>query len=264
MQYSSKLVEGVLVRRYKRFLADVRLADGSVITAHIANTGAMSGLAEPGLRVWLRDSGSDSRKYPYSWELVEVGGTLISVNTGMTNAIARVGIEQGVVSELVGYGSIRAEVRHGHCRLDFLLEEGAGLGDGASAGRDEGVGINSNTGLDGGAGAGRSSCHPCYLEVKSVTLAADGVARFPDAVSVRGARHLDELERIAASGDRAAILFCVMRNDVREMRPADDIDPGFGKRLRDVIEAGVEALAYCAAVTLDSVVIERPLPLVLP
>lgn len=149
MQYASQLIEGVLIRRYKRFLADVRLADDSIVTAHTANTGSMTGLAEPGFRVWLRDSGNVSRKYPLSWELVEVppAGELVSVNTAMANAVVREGIELGVVSGLSGYGSIRSEVRQGHSRLDFLLE-----------------------------GAAR---RPCYLEVKSVTLAAGGVADFP-------------------------------------------------------------------------------------
>lgn len=231
MQYSSQLIEGVLIRRYKRFLADVRLSDGSVITAHTANTGSMTGLVEPGFRVWLRDSGSDSRKYPLSWELVEVPGALVSVNTGMANAVVREGIELGVVGELSGFESIRSEVRHGHSRLDFLLEGGA--------------------------------CRPCYLEVKSVTLAAVGVARFPDSVSVRGTKHLEELEKAAVEGYRAAVLFCVQRNDVREVRPADEIDPGFGRKLRQVMETGVEALAYRAAVSTTGVVLERSLPLVI-
>ncbi|MHB8792581.1 MAG: DNA/RNA nuclease SfsA [Thermoleophilia bacterium] len=231
MQYSSNLIEGVLIRRYKRFLADVRLADGSVVTAHTANTGAMTGLAEPGFRVWLRDSGSESRKYPLSWELVEADGTLVSINTGMANAIVREGLEQRIIGEFSEYGSIRAEASHGHCRLDFLLE---------------GSGVRS-----------------CYLEVKSVTLAASGIARFPDAVSIRGTKHLDELERVAAEGLRAVVFFCVLRNDVREVGPADEIDPVFGKRLRQVMKAGVEVLAYSAAVSTLGVVLERPLPLTL-
>jgi len=233
MRYSTKLMEGVLIRRYKRFLADVRLADGSIVTAHTANTGAMTGLAEPGLRVWLRDSGSDSRKFPLSWELVEISGSLVSVNTSMANAVVREGIEAGVVTEFSEYESIRSEVRYGHSRLDFLLD------------------------------GSRRHERPCYLEVKSVTLAANGVARFPDAVSVRGTRHLEELANAVKEGFRAVAIFCVQRNDVSEVRPADDIDPGFGNMLRQVTGAGVDAMAYSADVSTAGVVLNRPLPLII-
>lgn len=237
MQFSPQLIEAVLIRRYKRFLADVRLADDSVITAHVANTGSMTGLATPGLRVWLRDSQNDARKYRYSWELVEVPGeagrlppnVLVSVNTGTANLIVREAIERGLVDELRGYDTVRAEVRHGHSRLDFLL-------------------------------TGRAASMDCYLEVKSVTLVKNGVALFPDSVSARGRKHLEELGRIAAGSQRAVVFFCVQRGDAHKMQPADAIDPEFGRTLRSVMDSGVEAIAWVADISPAGVRLSHALP----
>lgn len=191
MRFSPQLIEAVLVRRYKRFLADVQLADGSVITAHVANTGSMTGLDTPGLRVWLRDSQNGARKYRYSWELVEVPGeagrlppnVLVSVNTGAANLIVREAIKRGLVDELCGYDTVRAEFRHGHSRLDFLLA-------GRAADMDGGETLCCPQG-DSRARGGMPG-PDCYLEVKSVTLVENGVALFPDSVSARGTKHLEE------------------------------------------------------------------------
>lgn len=235
MEFSSPLIEGVLLRRYKRFLADVRLASGETVTAHCPNTGSMLGCNEPGSRVWLSDSGSTTRKYPLSWELVEVNeATLVGINTGRSNHLVREAIEAGVVAELEGYGQIRSEVRYGleNSRIDLLLE---------------------------GWGA------YCYVEVKNVTAAVDGaVALFPDAVSARGSKHLRELAAMVGQGHRAVILYCVQRDDVAEVRPADAIDPAYGQALREAMGQGVEALAYQADVSPHGITIRHSIPVIVP
>lgn len=235
VKFSKPLIEGILVRRYKRFLADVELSDGRVITAHTPNTGSMQGCSTPGSRVWLTDSGNPARKYPMSWELVETAPeVLVGINTALPNRLVREGIESGTIAELAGYGNIRTEVPYGkeNSRIDLLLE-------------------------DGHAGF-------CYVEVKNVTLAKDGIGLFPDAVSRRGSKHLRELEEMASLGHRAVIFFCVQRNDVREVRPADAIDPVYGTSLRQAIASGVETLAYRALVSPAGVQLERPIPVLCP
>lgn len=229
------MITGILVRRYKRFLADIELEDGKVITAHTPNTGSMMGCCTPGSRVWLTDSGNPSRKYPFSWELVEaVPGILVGINTMLPNRLVREGIENGTIPELAGYGSIRTEVAYGreNSRIDLLLEDGPG--------------------------------GTCYVEVKNLTLAQHGIGLFPDAVSRRGSKHLRELEEMAALGHRAVIFFCAQRSDVREVRPADAIDPEYGKTLRRAVANGVEALAYNACISPDCIRLDHPVPVVFP
>lgn len=236
MQFSAPLVPARLLRRYKRFLADVELRDGSRVTVHCPNTGSMLGCAEPGSRVWLSPAERAGRKYPYTWELVEVApGVLVGINTGRTNALVQEAIESGVLSELGGYGSLRREVRFGSegSRVDLLLEQGPGP--------------------------------ECYVEVKNVTAAVrNGVAVFPDAVTLRGQKHLRELMSVAAQGKRAVLLFCVQRGDVQEVRPADAIDPAYGLLLRRALAEGVQALAYGARVDTSGVVLCRRIPVVCP
>lgn len=234
MRYPEPLIEGVLIRRYKRFLADVRLPGGQVVTAHAPNTGSMIGCDEPGSRVWLLDTANPERKYPLSWELVEVeGGTLVGTNTSMANSLAREGIEKNLIAELQGYKSVRQEVPYGNgSRIDLLLEDGAGA--------------------------------DCYVEVKNVTMAVDRVAYFPDSISERATKHLLELGGVVSAGDRAVVFFCVQRDDVDELRPADDIDAEFGGTLRRVATAGVELLAYAARVDTRGITLKRRIPVVLP
>ena len=235
MQYSSELIPATLLRRYKRFLADVELADGSVITVHSPNTGSMQGCADPGMRVWIRDTANPKRKYRYAWELSETAeGTLININTILSNRLVREGIDRGVVSELQGYESIRSEVAYGQqgSRIDLLLE-----GDVA----------------------------PCYVEVKNVTArVSDGVAIFPDAVTARGAKHLEELMHMVEQGARAAIFYCVSREDVEQIQPADAIDPHYGQLLRRALANGVEALAYRVSLNGQGIELDRSLPVVCP
>lgn len=237
MIFSGKLIEGRLIRRYKRFLADVQLA-GEVVTAACPNTGALLGCADPGSRVWLSESDRATRKYRHTWEIVEVAGkkpVMVGINTMLPNALVEEAIAGGAIRELQGYRSLRREVAFGteRSRVDLLLES--------------------------------PRRKACYVEVKNVTAAASGgVAVFPDCVSERGARHLRELMRLKASGLRPVQLYCVQRGDVNEVRPADAIDPEYGRTLREAIAAGVEVLAYRARVTSTEIRIEERIPVVCP
>jgi sugar fermentation stimulation protein A len=233
--FPTPLLPAILLRRYQRFLADVELADGSTVTVHCPNTGALLGCAEPGMAVWLSRSAKPGRKYALTWELVESGGTLIGINTGLANRLVEEALRNHVLPGFIGYSRLRREVRYGqtNSRVDFLLE-----GDDYSR---------------------------CYLEVKNVTAAVqDGIALFPDAVSQRGTRHLRELMAVAAQGQGAVLCFCVQRQDVREVRPADVIDPVYGATLREALACGVEVMAYAAVVTLQAITLNRRLPVVCP
>jgi len=234
MKFSAKLVAGRLIRRYKRFLADVQL-EGGVITAACPNTGSMLGCCEPGSRVWLSQSDRATRKYRHTWEIVEVGRVMVGINTGLPNGLVAEAIGAGAIPELAGYASLRREVAFGEerSRVDLLLEDPARA--------------------------------PCYVEVKNVTAAVTrGIALFPDAVSDRGAKHLRELMRLKAAGLRPVQLYCVQRGDVGEVRPADAIDPEYGRTLRRALEAGVEVMAYRAKVTPREIRLEERIPVVCP
>lgn len=212
------LIEGRLVRRYKRFLADVVLADGTEVTAHCPNTGSMLGCQPADARVWLSASDDPKRKLRYTWELVETApGILACVNTGRPNRQARVAVEEGVIRALAGYSEIRAEKRYGqeNSRIDLHL-------------------------------SGHGTRPDAWVEVKNVTLCQQGVGYFPDAVSLRGQKHLRELAAQVAAGDRGVLLFCVNHTGITEVRPADHIDPVYGQMLREVAAAGVEVLAWQA------------------
>lgn len=224
---------GILLRRYQRFLADVRLADGSEMTIHCPNTGSMKNCVLPDSPCWFSLSANPKRKYAHTWEVASVpGGHLAGVNTGRANALVEAGIRQGVITELQGYPGLRREVRYGreNSRIDFLLEEGA---------------------------------RRCYVEVKSVTLMdAPGQGLFPDAVSQRGSKHLRELIEMVQAGHRAVLLFCVQHTGIEWVEPADAIDAVYGKTLRQAAQAGVELLAYRAAIEpeLARLALEWPVP----
>ena len=229
MKFPSPLIPGTLVERYKRFLADVRLDDGTLVTAHCTNTGSMLGCKEPGSRVYLSDQSGRGRKLAFTWELIRVGRTLVGINTLAANRLAREGIETGVIRELQGYESLRAEVptRPG-ARLDFLLE---------------------------------SPEKRCYVEVKNVTLVVNRVAAFPDAVSERGTKHLKELIRLRRRGHRAVLLFVIQRAGCPSFTPADEIDPEYGRWLRRAVKAGVEVYPYGARVTTRAISLKDAVPL---
>jgi len=231
MRLPSPLHSGRLIRRYQRFLADIKLDDGTIVTAHCPNSGSMKGCSMPGSRVLLSRSDKPGRRCPFTWELVEVGGGWVGINTGLPNNLVREGIERGIVAELQGYASIRGEVRYGgeNSRIDLLLE--------------------GNT-------------ERCYVEVKNVTLVEGGRALFPDAVTTRGQKHLRELMAVVRSGDRGVIFFVVQHHDGESVAPADAIDPEYGRLLRLATGGGVEALAYRALVTPDEVRLLRRLQVI--
>jgi sugar fermentation stimulation protein A len=218
MRFPAPLIPATLVKRYKRFLADVMLESGEALTVHVANPGAMTGLAHPGARVWLSKSPDPKRKLAYSWELVEVdfgtGLELVGVNTGHPNPVVAAALARGAIPEIVGYSSIRREVRYGQSsRVDFLLE--------------------------------REGRPPCYVEVKNVHLMRQpGLAEFPDSVTARGARHLDELAAMVAAGHRAVMLYIIQISSAARFALARDIDPAYGRAFDRARHKGVEAIAY--------------------
>lgn len=227
MLFPKPLTPATLVRRYKRFLADVVLPDGSEITAHVANPGAMTGLAAPGARVWLSKSDSKTRKLPYSWELVEAefggGIELVGVNTAHPNALVAEAIAENQIPEIAGYESVRREVKYGkNSRVDFLLE---------SPGKPA-----------------------CYLEVKNVHLMrTPGLAEFPDSVTARGAKHLAELEAVVAAGGRAVMLYLIQMTSAKSFALARDIDPAYAAAFDRARKAGVEAIAYRCAIAREGI-----------
>ncbi len=236
MRFPSPLVPATLLRRYKRFLADVVLPNGEEVTVHVANPGSMLGLAAPGAKVWLSKSANSKRKLAYSWELVEVelgaGVEIVGVNTAHPNMLVAEAIVAGVLPEFEGYASVRREVTYGkNSRVDFLLEH-----------------------------PGRP---PCYVEVKNVHLMRrPGLAEFPDAVTARGAKHLDELAGIAAAGGRAVMLFLIQIGSAQRFALARDIDPAYGRAFDRAREAGVEALAYRCALDCAAISVAGPVPIV--
>ncbi len=230
MDFPDPLIPGRLIRRYKRFLADIELADGARVTAHCANPGAMTGLAEPGSEVWLSPARNPERKLKYTWELVHVDGGLVGINTAHPNAIAAEAIAAGRVEELAGYKSMRREVGYGrNSRIDILLEDEARP--------------------------------PCYVEVKNVHLRRGGDAEFPDSVTKRGAKHLVELGDVAEAGGRAVMFYLVQRTDCSHFAIAGDIDPDYEQGLRVARGRGVEAICYDCVISTTGVTLNRPLTL---
>ncbi len=232
MQLPGPLIRGRLIKRYKRFLADVELENGDVVTAHCANPGSMIGLQDPGIDVWLSHHESKTRKLAYSWELARIDGGLVGINTSLPNRIVEEAIGAGQITELTGYASLRREVRHGeNSRIDFLLEDD-----------DKGR---------------------CFVEVKNVHLRRqEGLAEFPDAVTKRGQKHLYELIHAIEDGDRAVMLYLVQRQDCESFTIAGDIDPDYKEGLEEAQSAGVEALCYDCHITTEDISVASPLAIV--
>lgn len=226
------LVTGTLIKRYKRFLADVELDNGEVLTAHVANPGSMMGLDTPGSKVWLSKSDNPKRKLAYSWELLEVDSALVGINTMHPNKISAEGIENGAIKELAGYGTLRREVKYGKSsRIDILLEDGP----------------------DG---------HPTYVEVKNVHLSRrPPLAEFPDSVTARGAKHLVELGDMVEAGHRAVMLYLVQRTDCDRFALARDIDPTYAESLDLARKRGVEVLAYGCTISPSAINVAQALKL---
>ncbi len=232
VQVELPTIEGRLVRRYKRFLTDVIGPDDELIVAHCPNTGSLKGCLQEGARVILRDSQDPKRKLRFTFQTIEVDGTWVNVDTGMPNTLVSESIGAGLIPDLAGYSTVRREVKYGKSsRIDALLEA--------------------------------PDQPACYVEVKSTTLVDGKVARFPDAVTSRGLKHLHELREMVSAGHRAVIFFCVSRGDVTHFSPADDIDSAYGKALREVVNDGVEAMAWSTHVTPTSFELHKPLKIIL-
>ncbi|MFD1342816.1 DNA/RNA nuclease SfsA [Litorisediminicola beolgyonensis] len=231
MRFQTPLQPATLLRRYKRFLSDIRLEDGREVTAHVANPGAMTGLAEPGMRVWIEPNDDPKRKLKWAWKLSEIEtGARVLVDTAIANRVVREALEAGRVPGMGGYVEIRPEQRYGAgSRVDFLLR-----------------------------GPDRPDC---YVEVKSATLARQtGAAEFPDTVTARGARHLAELAEVARGGARAVLLYLVARTDACSVAVAADIDPAYAEAFSAARDAGVETLALGCAADREGVTVAGPLP----
>jgi sugar fermentation stimulation protein A len=230
MIYWPELCTGRLLKRYKRFLADVGLDSGDRVTVHCPNSGSMRGCCEPGRRVYLSRHETAKRKYPYTWELIDMQQSLVGVNTLVPNRLVAAAVRAGQIGPLAGYEKVTAEVRAGvHSRLDLMLSSPGG--------------------------------RRCYVEIKNCTLVEEGgVACFPDAATARGRQHLKELQDLAAEGERCVIFFLIQRMDAEVFGPADHIDPAFGAELRRAAEKGVEILAYDALIDIERIALGRRLP----
>jgi len=217
-----ELIPGTLLKRYKRFLADVKLETGDIVTAHCPNTGSMKGCSEPGRRIYLSSHNNAGRKYRYTWELIAMPTSLVGVNTLVPNRLVFKSIDRRLIPELAGYNKIRREVKIGaHSRIDLMLTD--------------------------------DSAERCYVEIKNCTLVSEGVAQFPDAITARGLRHIAELENLAEAGHRCMMFYFIQRMDARVFRPADHIDPEYGHRLRQAAEKGIEVVAYDVRIDLQGI-----------
>lgn len=232
MKFAHPLVPGILIQRYKRFLADVTTAGGVTVTANCPNTGSMLGLTKPGSKVWLSESDSPTRKYRHTWEMIEtdlgLGPHLVGINTGRPNALVTEAIQAGTITELEGYSTLRREVKYGlNSRIDVLL----------SGGRDQ---------------------RDCYVEVKNVHLMREsGLAEFPDCKTERGAKHLRELANMVAEGHRAVMVFLVQRSDAESFKLAGDIDPAYAAAFQTALASGVEMLCYRCELSPTNIAVEK-------
>lgn len=223
-----RLIRGTLIRRYQRFKADVRLRNGHIVTALCPNTGSMLACSEPGRTVYLSRQNRPERKLKYTWELIDMPTSLVGVNTGVPNRLVKESIREGKVPALSEFNSIRSEVKYGeNSRVDLLLEK-----------------LNNR----------------CFVEIKNCTLVENSIACFPDAVTSRGLKHLKELQREVCSGNQAVMFYLVQRMDARVFRPADHIDPAYGRELRDAVRNGVDVLVYDVQIDLSGIVLNHPLP----
>lgn len=228
MQIPEPRQQGYLVKRYKRFLADIRLPDDTILTVHCPNTGSMKGCSTPGSKVIISRSTNPRRKYAWTLEMVRDNSCWIGVNTSMTNQLIQEGLETGIIDDFGQIDSIQREVKvSDSSRLDFLIQ---------------------------------ANGKKCYIEVKNCSLAENGIALFPDAVTIRGTKHLHELDRLRSDEVETAIIFCVQRTDARSFMPAEKIDPEYAETLFKVHENGVKVIAYQADVNPDNITIARKIP----
>jgi sugar fermentation stimulation protein A len=223
-----ELTKGTLIRRYKRFLADVRLDDSRAVTVHCPNSGSMLECSEPGRSVYLSRHDNPARKHPYTWELIQMPGSLVGINTLVPNRLVSVSVRAGLVPQLRGYDDIRSEVKYGkNSRIDILL-----------------------------AGGGKA----CFVEIKNCTLVQDGMAFFPDAVTTRGRKHLEELQAEVRRGNRAVMFFLIQRMDAEVFAPAGHIDPKYTGELMKAVKCGVEIVCYDTEITLKAIRLRGMVP----
>jgi sugar fermentation stimulation protein A len=228
MKIAAKLIPATFIKRDNRFRVTVRV-EGHPVWAHLPNSGRLRELLVTGRRVLLAAAQAPGRLTAYDLLMVDLDGTLVSIDARLPSRLLYEALQAGQVEEFAGYAQVRREVAYGQSRLDLVLE--------------------------GGPDGGR-----CFIEVKSVTLVKEGVALFPDAPTQRGRRHLGELARARAEGHRAAVVFVVQRDDTIRFSPHDEADPAFGQALREAAQAGVEVYAYKCRVSEEEVALDAPLP----
>jgi len=228
MKFPAPIQKGKLVKRYKRFLADIDLY-GEIITAHCANPGSMMGVKDEGAEVWVSAAQNPNRKLKWDWQVINVGGAKVCINTATANPVVEEAILAGMVPELSGYASLRREVKYGqNSRIDILLQD--------------------------------ETRRPCYVEIKNVTLSrSPGLAEFPDSPTARGTKHLAELSDMARQGHRAVMFYLVNRTDCETFKLADDIDPKYAKAFKKAQDAGVERLIYSSNITIDGIALDKSL-----
>lgn len=227
-----ELIAGTLIQRYKRFLADIRLADGTVVTAHCPNSGRMTSCCEPGRPAYVSRQNLPTRKLRFTWEIIEMSHSLVGVNTMVPNRLVYHSARTGRIAELAGYKRVEKEVRAGaRTRLDLMLTDDSGK--------------------------------RCYVEIKNCTLVENKTAIFPDAVTARGKNHLVVLQELAAQGHRCMMFYLVQRMDAVQFSPADRIDPAYGNELRKAVGNGLEIVVYDVHLDLEGIRLRRRLPFIL-
>jgi sugar fermentation stimulation protein A len=227
MIFKEKLIHGKLIKRYKRFLADVRLDEGTVVTAHCTNSGSMKSCLENGAEVYLTPVNDPKRRTKFTWEMIKIDGDWVGINTGNPNKLAYEAISAGTIPGLAGYTTVKREVQFGDSRFDIFAE-------------------NEN--------------EKCFVEVKNVTLKEGKYALFPDSVTTRGQKHLKTLMEVKAAGMRAVMLYIIQRSDVEIFAPAVEIDPEYAKALKIAVDAGVEVIAMQAIVTPEKIELLLEIP----
>jgi len=227
MEFKEKLVHGTLIRRYKRFLADVILDDGTEVTAHCTNSGSMKSCLEDGAEVYLTPVNDPKRKTKFTWEMIKINGDWVGINTGNPNLLAFEAVSSGLIPGLRGYTTVKREVKFNDSRFDVYAEN-----------NDE----------------------QCFIEVKNVTMKEGKYARFPDAVTTRGQKHLKTLIEVKSMGIRAVMLYIIQRPDVEIFAPATAIDPDYSKLLKQAVKKGVEVIPMQARVTPEKIELVKQLP----
>lgn len=230
MNFENELIHGRLIKRYKRFLADIKLDSGEIVTAHCTNSGSMKSCLEDNAKVYLSPVNDPNRKTKFTWEMIQINNNWVGVNTGNPNKLAFEAVKNGEIEKLRGYTEVKREVKFDDSRFDVMA---------------------------------KNEEETCFIEVKNVTLKEDDFALFPDAVTTRGKKHLETLIKVKQQGMRAVMLYIIQRMDVSKFGPAKDIDPDYAKALKNAYEHGVEIIPMQAKVTPESIQLIKELPIIL-